>query len=29
MNIICMGGRTVAPVVAWDVVEAFLAAEFT
>jgi ribose 5-phosphate isomerase B len=29
MNIICMGGRTVGPVVAWDVVEAFLAAEFT
>jgi len=29
MNIICMGGRTVGPAVAWDVVEAFLAAEFT
>jgi len=29
MNIICMGGRTVGPAVAWDVVEAFLAAKFT
>ena len=25
MNIICMGGRTVGPVVAWDLVETFLA----
>jgi ribose 5-phosphate isomerase B len=27
MNIVCMGGRTVGPGVAWDLVEAFLAAE--
>jgi ribose 5-phosphate isomerase B len=29
MNMICMGGRTVGPSVAWDLVEAFLAAEFS
>ena len=29
MNIICMGGRTVGPSVAWDLVETFLAAEFS
>ena len=29
MNIICMGGRTVGTAVAWDLVEAFLAAEFS
>jgi ribose 5-phosphate isomerase B len=29
MNVICMGGRTVGPAVAWDVVEAFLAAQFS
>jgi ribose 5-phosphate isomerase B len=29
MNIICMGGRTVGPSVAWDLIEAFLAAEFS
>ena len=28
MNIICMGGRTVGPFLAWDLVEAFLAAKF-
>ena len=28
MNIICMGGRTVGPFLAWDLPEAFLAAEF-
>jgi ribose 5-phosphate isomerase B len=28
MNIICMGGRTMGPFLAWDLVEAFLAAEF-
>ncbi|HWQ53030.1 MAG TPA: RpiB/LacA/LacB family sugar-phosphate isomerase [Bryobacteraceae bacterium] len=28
MNIICLGGRTVGPFLAWDLVEAFLAAEF-
>ncbi|HKN73787.1 MAG TPA: RpiB/LacA/LacB family sugar-phosphate isomerase [Candidatus Acidoferrum sp.] len=27
MNIICMGGRTVGPSVAWDLVQTFLAAE--
>jgi ribose 5-phosphate isomerase B len=29
MNIICMGGRTVGPAVAWDLVETFLAATFS
>jgi ribose 5-phosphate isomerase B len=29
MNIICMGGRTVGPSVAWDLVKTFLAAEFS
>jgi ribose 5-phosphate isomerase B len=29
MNIICMGGRTVGPAVAWDLVETFLATEFS
>lgn len=29
MNIICMGGRTVGPLVAWDLVEAFLNAKFS
>jgi len=29
MNIMCMGGRTVGPAVAWDLVETFLAAEFS
>ncbi len=29
MNILSMGGRTVGPEVAWDLVEAFLAAEFS
>ena len=29
MNIICMGGRTIGPLVAWDLVETFLAAEFS
>jgi ribose 5-phosphate isomerase B len=29
MNMICMGGRTVGPSVAWDLVETFLAAEFS
>ncbi len=29
MNIICMGGRTVGPAVAWDLVQAFLAATFS
>ena len=29
MNVICMGGRTVGPAVAWDLVETFLAAEFS
>jgi ribose 5-phosphate isomerase B len=28
MNIICMGGRTVGPFLAWDLVAAFLAAEY-
>jgi len=29
MNILCMGGRTVGPCVAWDLVETFLAARFS
>ena len=29
MNVICMGGRTVGPAVAWDLVETFLAAKFS
>src|SRR5574342_727385 len=29
MNIICMGGRTIGPAVAWDLVQAFLAAKFS
>ena len=29
MNIICLGGRTVGPFLAWDIVETFLAAEFS
>jgi ribose 5-phosphate isomerase B len=29
MNILCMGGRTVGPAVAWDLVETFLTAEFS
>jgi ribose 5-phosphate isomerase B len=27
MNVLCMGGRTVGPEVAWDLVQAYLAAE--
>ena len=29
MNIICLGGRTTGPSLAWDLVEAYLAAEFS
>ena len=29
MNILCMGGRIVGPAVAWDLVQTFLAAEFS
>jgi len=29
MNIICLGGRVVGPEAAWDLVQAFLAAEFS
>ena len=29
LNILCMGGRTVGPAVAWDLVQAFLGAEFS
>jgi ribose 5-phosphate isomerase B len=29
INIICLGGRTVGPVVAWDLVQTFLAAQFS
>lgn len=29
MNVLCIGGRTVGPAVAWDLVQTFLAAEFS
>lgn len=29
MNVICLGGRAIGPSVAWDIVEAFLAANFS
>ncbi len=29
MNVLCIGGRTVGPCVAWDLVETFLAAEYS
>src|SRR5215831_4328786 len=29
MNIICLGGRTLGPSVAWDLVQSFLASEFS
>ena len=29
MNVLCMGGRTVGPAVAWDFVEIFLGAQFS
>ncbi|MGH7843925.1 MAG: RpiB/LacA/LacB family sugar-phosphate isomerase [Candidatus Binatia bacterium] len=29
LNILCMGGRTVGPAVAWNLVQTFLAAEFS
>lgn len=29
MNVLCLGGRTVGPSVAWDLVQAFLASEFS
>jgi len=29
MNIICLGGRVMGPMVAWELVETFLAAEFS
>ena len=29
MNIICMGGRTIGPSVAWDLVQGFLGAKFS
>src|SRR5262245_17086671 len=29
MNVICMGGRTIGPSVAWDLVQTFLASEFS
>jgi ribose 5-phosphate isomerase B len=29
MNLICMGGRTIGPAVAWDLVQTYLAAEFS
>ena len=29
MNIICLGGRVMGAMVAWDLVETFLAAEFS
>src|SRR5271167_4755892 len=29
MNVLCMGGRTVGPCVAWDLVQAFLQAQYS
>jgi ribose 5-phosphate isomerase B len=29
LNIVCMGGRTVGPAVAWDLVQTFLEAKFS
>lgn len=29
MNVLCLGGRTEGPAMAWDLVQAFLAAEFS
>lgn len=29
VNILCLGGRTIGPAVAWDLVQTFLAAEFS
>jgi ribose 5-phosphate isomerase B len=29
MNVICMGGRTVGPAVAWDLAQTFLDAKFS
>jgi ribose 5-phosphate isomerase B len=29
MNVLCMGGRTVGPEVAWDLIQAYLAAEYS
>jgi ribose 5-phosphate isomerase B len=29
LNILCMGGRTVGPAVAWDLVQTFLVADFS
>lgn len=29
MNMICMGGRTIGPAVAWDLIQTFLDAEFS
>ena len=29
MNVLCMGGRTIGPAVAWDLVQTFLSAEFS
>jgi len=29
LNILCIGGRTTGPAVAWDIVQTFLAAEFS
>ena len=29
MNVLCMGGRTVGPEVAWDLVQAYLAAAYS
>ena len=29
MNVLCLGGRTIGPAVAWDLVQTFLAAKFS
>jgi ribose 5-phosphate isomerase B len=29
MNVLCMGGRTIGPEVAWDLVQTYLAAQYS
>jgi ribose 5-phosphate isomerase B len=29
MNVLCLGGRTIGPELAWDLIQTFLAAEFS
>jgi ribose 5-phosphate isomerase B len=29
INVLCLGGRTMGPAVAWDIVQTFIGAEFS